>query len=111
MSTYLEFKEVLFKGKTKRFDIISKSSGDLLARIQWYPQWRQYVFLPAYPTRWNKDCLNDIEKFIENLMAERKWKELGKICFDDKGICLDCGTRGELATGIGYFCPNKKCKN
>lgn len=112
ISKYLEFKQIPFEGKTKRFDVLSKSSGDLLARIQWYPQWRQYVFSPAYPTHWNKDCLNDIQTFINNLMLERKFNEsCGKDVFDENGVCLTCGTQGILAVGIGFFCPNKKCKN
>lgn len=112
MSKYLEFKEIPFEGKTKRFEVISKSSGYTLARIQWYPQWQQYVFSPAYPTHWNKDCLNDVQSFINNLMLEQKFnEECGKNAFDKKGICLKCGKQGVLATGIGYYCPNKKCGN
>ena len=30
MSKYLEFEEVPFKGKTKRFNVVSKSSYDIL---------------------------------------------------------------------------------
>jgi len=69
---YLNFVEVPFEGKTKRFDVFSKSSGDLLARIQYYPQWRQYVFSPAYPTHWNTDCLMTIQLFINHLNDQRK---------------------------------------
>ena len=97
MSKYLEFKEVPFKGKTKRFEVVSKNSFDIcpiclgnnidnicshcknerqvpiiLGRIQWYSQWRQYVFMPGYPTIWNRDCMNDIIFFINNLMKDRK---------------------------------------
>jgi hypothetical protein len=72
MSEYLEFKQIPFKGKTKKFHIISKSSGFVLGLISWYPQWRCYTFSPAYPTTWNKDCLKDIEDFLNNLMIERK---------------------------------------
>ena len=84
MSKYLEFKEIPFKGKTKRFDIVSKTTNCqncegygkinrdyspdtcpecfgygniILGRIQWYSQWRQYTFSPAFPTIWNRDCM------------------------------------------------------
>ena len=73
MSKYLNFQQVInFKGKTKRYEIISKSNGDVLGRIYWYAQWRQYTFSPAYPTVWNKECLKDIQNFLQQLMDERK---------------------------------------
>lgn len=72
MNKYIEFKEVPYKGKTQRFEVVSKSSGDILGRIQWYSQWRQYVFMPSYPTVWNSECLADIEIFLVELMVERK---------------------------------------
>lgn len=108
MSKYLEFKQVPFKGKTKRFEVVSKTSFEqckkcngigeifqniifqndlsvecaecrglgtrqiVLGRIQWYSQWRQYVFMPGYPTVWNNDCMDDIIFFIRNLMQARK---------------------------------------
>lgn len=110
MSKYLEFKQVPFKGKTKRFEVVSKTSFEkckncngqgnifqsvifeadttiecpvceslgnvkmILGRIQWYSQWRQYVFMPGYPTIWNRDCMNNIIFFITNLMKDRKVK-------------------------------------
>jgi hypothetical protein len=72
MNQYIEFKQIPYEGKTKRFEIISKSSGDILGRISWHGAWRQYTFSPAYPTIWNKDCLNDVANFLFNLMEERK---------------------------------------
>lgn len=73
MSKYLEFRQVPFKGKTKRFHVISKSSNDIIGKISWYAKWRQYTFTPTYNTIWNKDCLNDIRDFINRLMEERKF--------------------------------------
>lgn len=74
MSKYLEFKQVPYKGKTKRFEVISKNNGYSLGRIMWYSNWRQYTFQPGFPTVWNKDCLKDIGDFLNNLMIERKFK-------------------------------------
>ena len=118
MSKYLEFKQIPFKGKTKRFDVVSKTSTKecficldrsindenleafngaykdckecngtgrisiVLGRVSWYPQWRQYTFNPAFPTTWNRDCMNDIIFFINNLMEERKPKK--------KRVCGSC---------------------
>ncbi len=72
MSKYLEFKQIPFKGKTKKFHIISKSSGEFLGIVSWYSQWRQYTFSPKGLTTWNRDCMNDIIFFITNLMRDRK---------------------------------------
>jgi len=99
MDKYLEFKEIPFNGKTKRFEIISVSSGDTLGRISWYSQWRQYTFSPSYPTVWNRDCLDAIINFINKLMNERATNSTDaifkkeKICTCtalDKGICDTC---------------------
>jgi len=72
MSEYLIFKQIPFDGKTKRFEVISKSRGDVLGRISWYGAWRQYTFSPSTNTIWNKDCLKDIQDFLMQLMEERK---------------------------------------
>lgn len=112
MSKYLEFKQVPFKGKTKRFEVISKSSVGLckecygkgwktkdenngifdcdickgtgktdiiLGRISWYGAWRQYIFSPAFETYWNKDCLNEIQLFLINLMFQRRLERNPKL--------------------------------
>jgi len=77
MSKYLLFSQVYFTGKTKRFEIISKSSGNILGRIAWKKEWRRYALNPnsAFETFWDKDCLNDIENFLDKLMYERKIKK------------------------------------
>ena len=72
MSKYLDFLEIPFKGKTRKFHVVSKSTCTPLAEIKWYPQWRQYTFFPYGETIWNRDCMNDIIFFITNLMQDRK---------------------------------------
>ena len=73
MSKYLEFQqEFNYKGKTKRFEVISKKHGYSLGRISWYGAWRQYTFSPAFKTIWNKECLKDIQNFLQQLKDERK---------------------------------------
>jgi len=72
MSKYLMFREVPYKGKTKRFTVVSRNSGGTLGRISWYSPWRQYCFSPVFETVWNKDCLKDIQDFLQYLMDERK---------------------------------------
>lgn len=73
MSKYLEFKQVPYNGKTKRFEVISKNHGYSLGRISWYGNWRQYIFSPVFETIWNKDCLKDIQDFLQKLMND--WKD------------------------------------
>lgn len=116
-SKYLEFKQVSFKGKTKRFEVISKNSiGDcekcygngwyileeseahltckicngtgrtyiILGRIMWKKGWRQYIFSPSYPTIWNKDCLKDLQDFLQQLMDERNQKKINDNWHDNR---------------------------
>ena len=67
---YIKFKEIPFEGKTKRFEIISIKSNDLLGKICYDTGWRQYVFLPCFPTKWSIDCLDDINEMLFNLQKK-----------------------------------------
>ena len=84
MSKYLKFIQVPFKGKTKRFHIVSKSSGDIIGKISWHSQWRQYTFAPAFPTIWNSSCLQDIETLLNVLMDERKSNKINNDWHDPR---------------------------
>ena len=57
--------------KTRRWTV-ETLKGVEIARIQWYPGWRKYVFVPGYPTDWEEDCLRDVAAFIEQRTAEHK---------------------------------------
>jgi hypothetical protein len=76
MSEYLEFKIIRELPKTKLFSVMSKSSGEVLGRIGWYPQWRQYVFNPCSETIYSAGCLKDIKDFIDKLAYERYERKL-----------------------------------
>jgi len=92
MSKYLEFKQVPYEGKTKRFEIISKSQNVDLGIIKWNPHWRQYCFYPSSDTLWSRDCLKNIQDFLNNLMIERKLNNRSKpdyITTDDVEYELD----------------------
>jgi len=67
MNKYLEFQQVPFKGKTKKFKIISKKRNCFLGRIEWYSHYRQYSFAPMSFTVWNKECLKEIQEFLQEL--------------------------------------------
>ena len=62
------------KKKTKTFQVISKSSNDLLGYILWSGNWRQYVFetITDYPCIFSRGCNLDINDFIDGLMWMRK---------------------------------------
>lgn len=76
---YLVFAEIPFSmhgGKTRRWRVLSKSSGALLARIVWYGPWRQFTMHPEPRTVFNKGCLTDINTFIDDAMHD--WREAKK---------------------------------
>lgn len=52
--------------------VISRRHDVVLGRIAWYGRWRQYVFYPEPDTVWNPACLEDVNRVIKRLMAERR---------------------------------------
>jgi len=70
---YLAFVEIDNRPKkTRLYRVHSKSSGEGLAEIKWFSQWRQYDFEPIVGSRWNVDCLEDIVYVLKKLKEERK---------------------------------------
>lgn len=72
MTEYLDFQETLDTGKTKVWDVVSRTRGDVLGHVKWYGPWRQYTFRPSPETVWNVDCLATVTRFINARTAERK---------------------------------------
>lgn len=70
-SKWVYFKLVENKTTTSVWEVISKQYGYELGEISWHRGWRQYVFIPVDETMYSKGCLNDISKFIEELMIDR----------------------------------------
>lgn len=81
---YLKFVLVKFKPKTNVYAVISINHDDELGRIEWFPRWRQYCFMPLGMTVWNTNCLDDIQKFLNTIMASRTStpKIIAVICKD-----------------------------
>ena len=72
-SEYLTFTDYLStSGKTAVVIVGSKSGQYELGTIKWHGPWRTYVLVPAPETVWNKGCLEDVNAYIDKLMAERK---------------------------------------
>ncbi len=71
---YLMFRELEFKGKTKKFGVVPiKNHDDLLGIIKWDGGWRQYVFEldgDNGTTIWSGGCLKQITDFIDKLMLD-----------------------------------------
>lgn len=71
---YLVFDAIERKGrKTNHISITEKNSGEEIATIDWYRNWRQYCFMPEpfFRTVWNNTCLNDVVSIVNDLMKER----------------------------------------
>lgn len=71
MAKYIEFEndgETLY-GKPE-YLVKSKSGGNVLARIVWYPRWRQWVCEPAPNTIWSQDCLADMREYMRDPKAK-----------------------------------------
>ncbi len=70
---YIKFRELPNPGKsTQVFDCLNKKSGTVIGMVLWYGAWRQYCFFPADQTVFSAGCLADTQKFIRQLMEERK---------------------------------------
>lgn len=59
-------------GKTRRWTVRVKESGDILGEIRWFGRWRRYAFFPGPGTVFEQDCLRDLAAFCEARMAERR---------------------------------------
>ncbi len=72
-SKFLHFAQHAEKpgAKTSVYSVASKR-GDALGTISWHSPWRRYAFNPGYGTTFDAECLNDIMKFINKLMLDRK---------------------------------------
>ena len=69
---YIRFEDYSRKDqRTKRFMCMNNNHGTWLGEVKWYPGWRQYCFVPASDTIFNKGCMEDICHFIQQLMNER----------------------------------------
>ena len=70
---WIKFELIIKKPKTKVYHVITTyDDAKIIGEISWYCPWRCYVFYPAPSTVWEPNCLNQIIKFIDSLMEERK---------------------------------------
>lgn len=69
---YIKIGETLHTGKTRGFDIVNKSSNDLIGYIEWYRNWRQYCFFPYEDMVFNSECLELITEFLKEINIEHR---------------------------------------
>lgn len=73
MQSFIRFEDVTPIGrKTKVEWVVAQSSDSILGTISWFGRWRQYTFSPASDTTFSVGCMEDINKEIKRLMAERR---------------------------------------
>ena len=48
-------------------EITSRTGGDLLGRIIWYPPWRTFILESRRESAWSADCLADVQDYMEKL--------------------------------------------
>lgn len=72
MSKWIKFVEMQTSTKTKIFMVYAKQDDSVIGQVRWYAPWRQYSFQPMEGTVFERQCLLDITRFIQNLMNERK---------------------------------------
>lgn len=75
---YLFFEEQPQKGKTKLFRVCNKINRETLGYIKWFGAFRKYAYLSNGGIFYDSECLNDIKKFLEKLMLERKLESQNK---------------------------------
>lgn len=68
---YIEFCEIWSSGKTCRYECHNIKSGEILGIVKWYGPWRQYCFHTIFGVVFNKQCLADIQDFLEKIKDER----------------------------------------
>ena len=69
---WIYFQLVKDSGKTKTYAVFAKEGNAALGTVKWYSSWRKYAFFPEGGSLFEKDCLNDIASFLDELMLSRK---------------------------------------
>ncbi len=71
---YIRIVETPSNGKTKKFNIINKSSNCPIGKIEWYWEWRQYCFFPSNYSIFNSTCIALITDFLKDINTKHRKK-------------------------------------
>ncbi len=87
---YICFEQLEKREKTNIYICLNNKSRNSLGLIKWYGPWRQYCIFPSVNSVFNRECNNDINNFITQLMDERKKAhcKLGRLRWYDYAIWL-----------------------
>ena len=74
---YIIFEKLIeYIGKTEKWIVLNKKSGEPLGIIQWYGAWWQYVFEPEdVPLVFNNGCLDTISQFLTEMNKKQRSKK------------------------------------
>ena len=61
------YKYITIEESDGDYHVRNRKSGSLLGMIEWYPSWRQWVFVTESSALWSWDCLRDISEFMRQL--------------------------------------------
>ncbi len=79
---YILFDEVPSPDRKTRVLHVHNDTGETLGRIEWYPHWRRYVFLPEPQCIFDRSCLIPIGNKLAELMLDWRNRREGKIVLD-----------------------------
>jgi hypothetical protein len=82
MTNYLRF-ELQPKPKGKKTDVwlvVTVRGSNVIGRVCWWPQWRQYTFMPNQGTVWNQDCLRVLADFCEGATRVHRREKMAVSC-------------------------------
>jgi len=79
MKELLRFDEIKTEGKTKKYEVYSNHSAELLGVISWRNGWRCYVISYADGIDMSLSCNKELNNFMEKLENERKEKTAQEI--------------------------------
>jgi hypothetical protein len=70
---YLVFRRQDIAGRrTPIIEVSGKRTGYMLGEIRWFAPWRCFTLHPMRNTVWNRVCLEDVNRVIDKLNAERQ---------------------------------------
>ena len=64
LKKFIYFIETLDEFSFKSWEVRNNKSNELLGKINFYKDWKQYVFYPSSYTYWSKDCIKDLYEFM-----------------------------------------------
>jgi len=73
---FIEFVQLGSSGRTKIWDVVSKSQRSTLGKIKWWGHWCQYTFMPEPGTIYSEECLKDIAAFCKSQTERQRGQKV-----------------------------------